>query len=122
MSYHEFVSDKFVSLQYLHQFEGFLFNRLPLIKKLKWRLVGLANVLYGSERIDNQALVPKLDSQGQKTIHLNALDPNIPFVEMGYGIDNIFKIFRVQALHRLTYRDNPYAKNFSVKVSLHFNF
>ena len=122
MSYHEFVSDKFVSLQYLHQFEGFLFNRLPLIKKLKWRLVGLANVLYGSERIENQDLVPKLDSQGMRTTHLSALNPNIPFVEVGYGIDNIFKIFRVQALHRITYTDNPFVKNFSVKVSLHFSF
>jgi hypothetical protein len=42
---------------------------------------------------------------------------NVPYVEVGYGIDNIFKIFRVDATHRLTYLDNPGATPFSIKIS-----
>src|SRR5690606_28186166 len=46
MNYGEFVSDRYIALQYQHKLEGFLLNRIPLMKKLKWRLVGSANVIY----------------------------------------------------------------------------
>jgi hypothetical protein len=47
MNYGEFISDRYASLQYSHHFEGFLLNRVPLMRKLKWRLVGTSNVIYG---------------------------------------------------------------------------
>src|SRR5690606_8631033 len=47
MNNFEYVSDRYVILNYQHHFEGFILNRIPLMKKLKWRLVGTANVLFG---------------------------------------------------------------------------
>ncbi|MDH4058539.1 MAG: DUF5686 and carboxypeptidase regulatory-like domain-containing protein, partial [Cyclobacteriaceae bacterium] len=53
MNYGEFVSDRFVSFQYRQNFEGFILNSIPLMRRLKWRLTGLANVIYGDLRDEN---------------------------------------------------------------------
>lgn len=103
MNFGEFVSDRFVSLQYQHKFEGFLLNRVPLMKKLKWRLVGTANILYGGMSQANRALVSETTPDGAEALQVGYLDPGKPYVELGYGIENIFKFFRIDFIHRLTY-------------------
>lgn len=136
MHFFEFVSDKFVSLNYNHNFEGLLFNRIPAIRQLKWRLIASTNILFGSQRESNLDLmkeaVPVIHPRGMGNMlrpryNFSALDPNIPYVEVGYGIDNIFKIFRIQAFHRLTYLDHEapggtLPKSFALKASVHFSF
>lgn len=136
MHFFEFVSDKFVSLNYNHNFEGLLFNRIPAIRQLKWRLIASANVLFGSQREENIELMkdaipvinPRPSSNGLRPrYNFSALDPNIPYLEVGYGIDNIFKIFRLQAFHRLTYLDHEapdgkLPKSFALRASVHFSF
>lgn len=122
MNFLEFVSDKYASIQYNHQFDGLLFNRIPGIKRLKWRLVASANVLWGSQRLSNEKLVMKIPRTNRGGFDFDSLEPNKPYVEVGYGIDNLFKIFRIQALHRLTYTDRPDAPKFAVKGSVHFSF
>ena len=116
MNFFEFASDKYASINYTQHFEGLLFNSIPLIRDLKWRLVGTTNILYGGLSQANKALIN--DSQ---TTGLHGLG-NTPYVEAGYGIENIFKFFRVDFIHRLTYRDNTNAsdgtaKNFGIKLS-----
>jgi hypothetical protein len=126
MNFFEFVSDRYASLQYNHNFEGLLFNRIPLINKLNWRLIASSNVLFGSERIENQDLMKDVNnplrSRYLDRYAFNSLDPNKPFVEVGYGIDNIFKILRIQAFHRLTYLDQDNAKAFRIMASVNFSF
>ena len=126
MNYFEFVSDQFASIQYNHNFEGLLFNRIPLIKKLKWRLIGSANVLMGSQRSANKEIMKKVDNPLRAKFvdrySFDSLDPSKPFAEVGYGIDNIFKVFRLQAFHRLTYLDNPKAERFRVMASVNLSF
>ncbi len=112
MNYFEFITDRSVSLRLDQHFEGLLLNAIPGIRKLNWRLVGTANVLYGalSERArqanNNSSDLPGTISQ--------------PYVEAGYGIENIFKFVRVDFIHRLTYRDVPGTPNFGVKFSAQF--
>ncbi|MDZ7900763.1 MAG: DUF5686 family protein [Arcicella sp.] len=141
MYFFEFVSDKYVSLNYNHNFEGLLFNRIPAIRQLKWRLIASANVLFGSQRQENLDLMQEaipvinprrtIDRNGnpitRPRYNFSALDPNIPYLEVGYGIDNIFKIFRIQAFHRLTYLDHrspdgKIPRSFALKASVHFSF
>jgi hypothetical protein len=126
MNYFEFVSDQFASIQYNHNFEGLLFNRIPLIKKLKWRLIGSANVLMGSQRSANKEIMKEVDNPLRAKFvdrySFDSLDPSKPFAEVGYGIDNIFKVFRLQAFHRLTYLDNPKAERFRVMASVNLSF
>ncbi|EAZ83026.1 DUF5686 and carboxypeptidase-like regulatory domain-containing protein [Algoriphagus machipongonensis] len=117
MNFNEFASDQYVSLRYRHFFEGFLLNKIPLIKKLKWRGVANANVLFGSVRDANISNVPDMDPDGNPLETFGRLDPQKPYVELGYGIENIFKFFRVDFFHRMTYLDSPEAKPFAVKIS-----
>lgn len=55
MDYGEFVSDRYASLHYSHHFEGLLLNRIPLMRKLKWRLVGTSNIILGGMNSMNKA-------------------------------------------------------------------
>jgi hypothetical protein len=116
MNFFEFASDRYASLQIDHNFEGLFFNRIPAIKRLKWRTLVTAKVLVGGIRPDNLSMVAPTDAQNRPVQGFRPLT-NVPYVEVGYGIDNIFKIFRVDATHRLTYLDNPGATPFSIKIS-----
>lgn len=120
MNYFEFVSDKYASLHYQHYFQGLLMNKVPLMRKLKWRLLGTANILYGSLRQENKDIMSAETPDGETTPGFNYLDPKVPYVELGYGIENIFKILRVDGVHRLTYRDDPGAQKFTLKISIQF--
>ncbi|HEY8402374.1 MAG TPA: DUF5686 family protein, partial [Cytophagaceae bacterium] len=119
MNYFEFVSDQFVALRYRHYFEGFFFNRVPLLRKLKWRSLVSANVLYGNLSQKNLDLISPQDPTGTYGPQFHSLKDK-PYIEVGYGIENIFRIFRVDAFHRLTYLDHPDVKRFGVKVSVQF--
>ncbi|AIZ64122.1 hypothetical protein PK28_11235 [Hymenobacter sp. DG25B] len=119
MRYFEFVSDRYASLHAEHYFEGLFINSVPLLKKLDWRLLASANVLYGGVSEANRRATPTVDSQGQNLPTFRPLG-TAPYVEMGYGVENIFKVLRVDFIHRLTYLDNPGAKNFGVKVCAQF--
>ena len=114
MKFFEFASDQYASVGIFHHFEGLFFNKIPLIKKLKWREVVTAKALWGS-----------VDERNKRTLifpnTLRALD-NEPYVEVSAGIENIFKVFRVDALWRSTYlRDRP-IDNFGVKFGFQLMF
>ena len=120
MNYFEFVSDQYASFHYEHFFQGLLMNKIPLLRNLKWRLLGTANILYGSLRQENIDIISPVDPEGNPTPAFNHLDDDLPYVELGYGIENIFKIIRVDGVHRLTYRDSPGAQKFTLKFSMQF--
>ncbi|NQW27558.1 MAG: carboxypeptidase-like regulatory domain-containing protein [Flammeovirgaceae bacterium] len=117
MNFNEFVSDQYLSLKYRHFFEGFLLNSIPLIRKLKWRAVANANILYGNVSDKNIENSPLLDPKGNSLNRFGRLEPNKPYVEVGYGIENIIKFFRIDFFHRITYLDNDGIKPFAVKIS-----
>jgi hypothetical protein len=112
MNNFEFISDRYAFARYTHDFEGLLFNRFPLIKKLKWRTFTTGKFLMGQLSASNQQINPSSDA-----IPFSSLGRK-PYFELGYGINNIFKIFRVEAIHRLTYTDSPNVRKFGVKFTL----
>ncbi|HEU5290491.1 MAG TPA: DUF5686 family protein [Cyclobacteriaceae bacterium] len=121
MNFGEFVSDRYVSMMYRHNFEGLLLNRIPLMRKLKWRLVGGANILFGSLSQKNKDLLASQTPTGADALEIGYLNWNKPYVEVSYGVENIFKFFRVDFAHRLTYLDyNPDVKTrkFGVLVGI----
>jgi hypothetical protein len=119
MNFFEFVSDQAVTLNYTHRFEGLLFNRIPLIRKLKWRLVGTANVLYGNLRKENFDLIPATMADGTPIKTFSGLGKD-PYVEVGYGVENIFRFLRVDFIHRLTYLNNPNINKFGIRIGAQF--
>jgi hypothetical protein len=122
MDFGEFVSDRYASLQYQHHFEGLLLNRIPLMRKLKWRLVGTANIIYGGLSDMNRKLIPTVSPTGETLPEVGQLKKGLPYMELGYGVENIFKFLRVDFIHRLSYvKDNPDARNFGVFFSAQFS-
>lgn len=113
----EYVSDQYASLRWDHFFEGNILNRVPLLSKLKWRLLAHANVLFGSLNESNINIITERDENDRFVSPPVGLNQREPYVEVGYGIENIFKVIRVDAFHRVTYL-YPGAPRFGVKVSL----
>ena len=113
MNYYEFIHDEYISLYYTHHFDGFFLNRIPLMRKLKWRTVVHGRVLLGNLSEENRtySLFP-----GRR------LDMTLPYYEAGAGIENIFKFIRVDAIWRLTYRDTDNPRNFGIFVSAALSF
>ncbi len=114
MNYYEFVSDEFLSATIAHHFDGFFLNKIPLMKKLKWREVVGGKAVMGRVNDSNheQLIFPS-------TLH--ALNKG-PYMEVTAGIQNIFKVFRIDGVWRLTYLDHDKALPFSIKASLQFTF
>jgi len=125
MNFLEFVSDEYVSLNIDHCFNGFFFNKIPLIKKLKWREVIAAKVLFGRlTPLNTPANNPDLfrlplDDSGTPVTF--TLDQG-PYVEVSAGIANILKFFRIDFVKRLTYLDHPNVSNFGIRVRFKFDF
>ncbi len=104
MNFYEFLSDQFISAFYEQYMEGLLTNRVPLLKKLHWRTLVTIKGVYGSIASDNQNIIPK-PSQNFRSWG------KVPYMEVSYGFENIFKYFRVDLAHRLTYRENGLLNN-----------
>lgn len=122
MDFGEFVSDRYASLNYQHHFEGMLLNRIPLLRKLKWRLVGSANILYGGLSDMNRKLIATDPLDETRYLKVDGLKEGLPYVELGYGVENIFKFLRVDFVHRLSYlKGYPEARRFGVFVSAQFS-
>lgn len=113
MNYYEFISDRYASIYYTHHFDGFFFNRVPLFRKLKWREVLFVKGLVGT--ISDKNL--QLNELPKATFMLDK-----PYFEAGAGIENIFKIIRVDGVWRLSHNDNAGSSPFAVFVSLQFTF
>lgn len=105
MNYFEFICDRWATVQFEHNFGGLFLNRIPLLRQLKWRELITVKVLAGSVSASNLAMIPATNTMGQAVEGFSSLN-RTPYVEVGYGIDNIVKVLRVDAVHRLTYRDN----------------
>ena len=120
MNFGEFVSDESVSFRYRQFLEGLFLNRIPLMNKLKWRLVGTANVIYGGLSRANRRLIAVYTPRGDPALRTGYFTTGTPYVELGYGVENIFKFFRVDFVHRLTYLNNPEARKFGVLFTAQF--
>jgi hypothetical protein len=114
MKYYEFASDQYASVGLFHHFEGLLFNKVPLIKKLKWREVVTGKALWGSVNDRNRTTLIFPST-------LRALGAE-PYVELTAGIENIFKVFRVDFLYRATYQSPKASNNIGVKAGFQLTF
>ncbi|MCC2546168.1 DUF5686 and carboxypeptidase regulatory-like domain-containing protein [Hymenobacter sp. BT175] len=126
----EFASDHFMELHYTHYFNDLILGQIPGVrtvnKFLDWRLLATTNVVWGGMREENVRLNELTLPSGRVITPFRTLGLK-PYVEVGYGVENILHILRVDFVHRLTYRDLPEGAsrkmetgNFVVKVSAAF--
>ncbi len=109
----EFVSDQYAQLWIEHHFNGFFFNKIPGFNKLKLREVIIFKSLIGSFSKKNAEVLTV-------PAELKAPGP-VPYIELGFGIENIGYLFRVDFLWRATYR-NTGGQNWGVKFILKPSF
>ncbi len=113
MNYYEFVSDEYLNVMYSHHFEGFFLNHIPAIRKLKWREVVQARLAMGNTTNTNLVY---------NSLPVGTYSLGKPYIELGAGIENIFRFIRVDGIWRLTYNDHPNTSPFGIMVSMNFIF
>ena len=114
MNFFEFISDRYASLSLQQHFDGFLLNRIPLLRKLKWReVIGVKGVIgdLDAKHADELLFLPIMRRLNEG-----------PFVEASAGLENVFKFLRVDGVWRLTYRDSPRATLFGLRMKININF
>lgn len=100
MNQYEFLSDQFVGANLEHNLGGGFLKYIPLVKKLKFRQFWTAKGVIGTLSDANKAY------NFDKGFTFRSLDGE-PYVEVGTGIENIFKIFRVDFVWRVTPKALP---------------
>jgi hypothetical protein len=126
MNFMEFVSDHYAAVNVDHYFNGFFFNKVPLLKKLKLREVVTGKLLYGGlrdennpDKTDNTFRFPIDNATGLPTTYsLNSQ----PYAEVSVGLANIFKLLRVDLVKRLTYLDHPNTTQWGIRTLVKFDF
>ena len=118
MDFFEFVSDQYISGFIENHWDGLFFDRIPLIKKAKLRLVTTGKIVYG-QRSDKHSALMRVPSFTKDF-------GDVPYVEVAAGVENIFKLGRVDVFWRLTHLD-PGVKitdlaAFGVRAKYYINF
>lgn len=122
MNFFEFITDKSLFFKMEHHFNGAIFNRIPLMKKLKWREFAEGRAVLGSIGQNNIGLIPLNDNFDRAVSPINNKINREPYIEVAYGIENIFKVLQVVAVHRLTHLNTPGVRKFGVKLGLSVSF
>lgn len=121
----EFINDRFASLDVAWDMNGKIFNRIPLLKHLKWREIIGFKMLWGSLSDKNNPML----EQNWKSSTLMAfpegcylMNPHKPYMEFRAGIHNIFNLLHVEYVRRLNYLELPTASKHGVRFTFHASF
>lgn len=121
----EFLNDRYASLDVSWDMNGKLFNRIPLLKHLKWReFIGI-KCLWGSLTDKNN---PFLASNAGDNLLMEfpegsyVMNSKKPYAELIIGIHNIFKLVHVQYVRRLSYLNLPTAKKHGIRFMVRITF
>ena len=124
----EFLNDRYASFDISWDLNGKIFNRIPLLKKLKWREAIGFKMLYGHLTDKNNPLKNPGDSElflfptrdGHPTSFV--MDSKTPYMECSVGIHNIFKILHIDYVRRLNYLDNPGTNKWGIRLMVMMTF
>lgn len=116
----EFINDEYASWDVTYYMNGNLLNRIPLIKKLKWREVFAFRGLFGHLSNKNNPFYGGeglyLFPEGSYTMD------KTPYMEASVGVENIFKFLRLDYVWRLTYKDHPDIQRRGIRFMMKISF
>ena len=121
----EFLNDRYASVDLAWDMNGKIFNRIPLLKKLKWREhIGFKG-LWGSLTDKNNPFL--FQNMGDATLMYfpegsHVMNPKRPYMELIVGVHNIFKLFHVQYVRRLNYNELNTARKQCVRLMMRMSF
>jgi hypothetical protein len=110
MNYQEFVNDQYAFIMLEHNFNGWIFNKIPLLRKLKLREALTFKAIYGGLSDSNdpdkhqEFIQFQNDAEGRR---VNYTLQDKPYIEGGVSVGNIFKVLRLDLVRRFNYLDNP---------------
>lgn len=113
MNFFEFVSDEYATVMLTHHFDGFFLNKIPFMRKLKWREIASFSMVAGGLNDKHR---------GELIIPQNTFSLDVPYMEVGIGVENILKLIRVDAIWRLNYLDHDNINKFGIATTFEFSF
>ena len=130
----EFLNDRYASLMAEWDLNGWLFNRIPLLKRLKWRECVGINMLWG--QLTNKNNPSSMDytdpdlfyfpghfrADGTYEQNTVRMDENKPYAEWRIGIHNIFKLIEIDYVRRITYLNNPNTNKWGIRFKVRMTF
>ncbi|MBR1389107.1 MAG: carboxypeptidase-like regulatory domain-containing protein [Prevotella sp.] len=121
----EFPTDRYVSGYLYWDLNGKLFNRIPLLKKLKWREWIGVRCLWGELSDKNNPY--HAYNEGNPIVMYfpdgsYVIDPKKPYWEISLGIHNIFKLIHVEYVRRMNYNELPTAHKHGVRFMVRMTF
>lgn len=127
----EFLNDRYASLEVSWNLQGKLFNRIPLLKKLKWREFIGVKCLWGTLTDKNNPFLEQnknddvlmmfpghYDVDGNYNYSSHVMDKKKPYVEVTAGVHNIFKLLHVEYVRRLNYNELPTANKWGIRFMI----
>lgn len=121
----EFLNDRYASMMLSWDLNGKFFNRIPLIKKLKWREYIGINMLWGALSDKNNPFMEE-NANSDKLMYFpdgcHVMDPEKPYMELVLGVHNIFKILHVEYVRRLNYLELPTSEKSGVRFIFRLTF
>ena len=121
----EFLNDRYAAAIISWDLNGKIFNRIPLLKRLKWREWLSVRCFWGQLTDKNNPYVPQ-NAASDVLMHFPEgsyiLDSKRPYWEVSAGIHNIFKIIHVEYVRRLSYLDLPTAHKQGVRFMIRMTF
>ena len=121
----EFLNDRYAAAIISWDLNGKIFNRIPLLKRLKWREWLSVRCFWGQLTDKNNPYLPQ-NAGSDVLMHFPEgsyiLDSKRPYWEVSAGIHNIFKIIHVEYVRRLSYLDLPTAHKQGVRFMIRMTF
>lgn len=121
MNLYEFVADEYTQFSYIQHFEGLFTNRIPLLKKWRLRNFAATKMAYGHLTHQNQFILPSANSDGRPLSPVYQYG-NVPYAEVAYGFENIFRFISVSSVHRLTYLSNKDIRKWGLNIGISLVF
>ena len=120
----EFLNDRQVFASLSWDMNGKLLNRIPLIKKLKWREYFAVKGVWGNLTDKNNPYLEKNqgDTELFKFPSKSHVMNNTPYWECVAGVHNIFKFFAVEYVRRLTYLNNENISKWGIRFGFSMTF
>ena len=121
----EFLSDRYAYASVSWDLSGKILNRLPLIKRLKWREYIAVKGMWSTLTDKNNPFLEQNASDLElfkfpEASHI--MDKNKPYFEVVAGVHNIFKFFGIDYVRRLSYNDLPHTHKNGVRFSFAMSF
>jgi hypothetical protein len=113
MNYYEFVSEEYITLSAEHHFQGFFLNKIPLMRWLGFREVATGKVLMGNLSDRNTQVM---------AFPAGLTKLSEPYYEAGIGLENILRIFRVDAMWRFSYLGHENIQAFGLRATMQLTF